>query len=129
LSRILLDTQALLFATISPTSLSDRARQVFADGNTEKLLSYASVWEMSIKLGIGKLKLPEPLGTWLRRLVDNRSLTLVEIGLEHLLAIETLPAHHGDPFDRLIAATCLAEDFALLSNDSAFDTYGVRRVW
>jgi len=110
-------------------SLSARARKILADPTTEKLLSYASVWEMSIKLGIGKLKLTEPLGALLERMVSAGSLSLVEIKLAHLLAIEALPDVHGDPFDRLIAATCLVEGLELLGNDAQFDAYGVRRVW
>lgn len=129
MSVVLVDTQAFIYATMNHAALSPQARQIFADPGSEKLLSYASVWEMSIKLGIHKLTLPEPLGPLLNRLVDVGSLTLVGIELSHLLAIEMLPHHHGDPFDRLIVSTCLAEGLELLSNDAAFDAYGVRRVW
>ncbi len=129
MSRILLDTQAFIYATMNNPALSEKAREILSDSGTEKLLSYASVWEMSIKLGIGKLTLPEPLGPLLDRFVDNESLTLVGINLSHLLATEVLPAQHGDPFDRLIASMCLVEGLEVLSNDVKFDAYGVRRVW
>ncbi len=129
MNRILLDTQPLLYAVMNSPKLSTQARQIYDDPNIEKLLSYASVWEMAIKLGIGKLRLDEPLGLLLKQCAADRRLTLVPLELDHLLAIEHLPSHHGDPFDRLLAAFAFKEDLDMLSSDTTLDFYGVRRVW
>lgn len=126
--RFLLDTHTAIWATEDDPRLSGLLRDLLADPAHELCLSIASVWEMSIKEGLGKLGLkvgvPKTVDTILRHRVR-----LLPIELSHVLAVQHLPPHHGDPFDRLLIAQTKIEGLTLLSRDETFDQYGVTRLW
>ena len=127
--RILLDTHAFLWAAADAPQLSRKARACFVSEKNELLLSVASVWEMAIKTSLGKLRLDLPLDRLVRRGLSQPGVRLQHIELSHALRVRRLPFHHRDPFDRLLAAQALAEGVPLLSRDTAFDAYGVERIW
>jgi PIN domain nuclease of toxin-antitoxin system len=123
--RVLLDTHVFLWAITDDERLPARYRDVYLSESNELVLSMASVWEMLIKCGIGKLALPKPAAGYLsKQLAKNRIQTL-GIQMHHLAELEALPPLHRDPFDRMIAAQAKAERLALLSVDEAFQKYGV----
>jgi len=93
------------------------------------LLSVASVWEIQIKRQLGKLTLRMPLSDILKGQQETNGLLILPITLAHVLELDSLPAHHKDPFDRLIIAQARAEDAILVSGDSIFASYGVKLLW
>jgi PIN domain nuclease of toxin-antitoxin system len=125
----LLDTQAFLYIVADDPRLGATARARFLDPANEFRLSVASAWEMSIKVSLGKLTLPDRPGPWLREQLAENRIVLLPVELDHAARVAELPFHHGDPFDRLLAAQALAEKLPFLSGDSAFDAYGVERIW
>lgn len=128
-SQTLLDTQALLWLFDNNPKLSSAALTIISEPGVELFFSYASAWEISIKHGSGKLKLPDlPKQYLLKHLVLNK-IRFLPISLQSIFLTGSLPYHHRDPFDRLIAAQCLRYDLTLISSDPLFDPYGVRRVW
>ena len=99
------------------------------DSANTKHFSEATLWEVAIKVGVGKLDLNIPLPTLLDRLDRDPAIRRLPVRNAHLLRYAALPLHHRDPFDRMIVAQTLCEDFTLVSNDGLLDAYGVRRLW
>jgi PIN domain nuclease of toxin-antitoxin system len=129
LSATLLDTQALLWLLGANPKLSALASKRMTEPGAELFFSYASAWEIAIKYGNGKLHLSEPPETFLLKHLTLNKIRLLPISIGSIFLAGALPPHHKDPFDRLIAAQCLRHDLTLVSIDTAFDDYGVRRVW
>ncbi len=129
MTTLLLDTQAMLWFFWDDPKLSADARAQLEDANNRKLVSIASCWEVAIKVGLGKLDLGEPSSTFLPREIARNNFELLPISLEHATAVETLPLHHRDPFDRLLLAQAMVDGLQIVGADSAFDQYGVSRVW
>lgn len=127
--RLLLDTHALLWFALNDPSLSGIAMALILDPAHEKLVSPASYWEIAIKISVGKYSLAVPYEDFFRAAIDDNGFRYLHIAPRHTAALTTLPYHHRDPFDRLIAATALVEELTLVSADSAFDAYGVTRLW
>lgn len=95
----------------------------------QRFLSVASAWEMAIKASLGKLTLTKPLGEFLPALLADAGIALLPIEIADVARVAVLSFHHRDPFDRLLVAQALERDLAIVSADSALDSYGVRRVW
>ena len=127
--RCLLDTHVLLWWRLDSPRLSDRARSLMADGSNTLLWSAASSWELAIKLALGRITLSEPLENYLPRVFRESRITPLAIEHSHAWAVATLPAHHRDPFDRMLIAQARLERVALLSADEEFDAYEVDRIW
>jgi PIN domain nuclease of toxin-antitoxin system len=126
--KAILDTHAFLWALAGDARMSRHARDVFA-GSADLFLSMASIWEILIKVQSGKLNLPQPAGPYvLSRLAENRIKTL-PISIDHLLAIERLPRHHRDPFDRMLIAQSMEEDWPIITADPKFKQYPVQVIW
>jgi PIN domain nuclease of toxin-antitoxin system len=126
---LLLDTHALLWFLKGDASLSPAAKAAIEDPTNRKLVSVASCWEIAIKAGSGKLRLGEPAGVLLARELAANCFDLLAISLAHVAAVETLPPHHKDPFDRLLVSQALLEGVGIVSVDTQLDPYGVVRVW
>jgi PIN domain nuclease of toxin-antitoxin system len=126
--RLLIDTQCWLWMHLTPERFSPKARRLLQRRETDVLLSVASVWEIAIKHGLGKLRLPEPLERWLPNRVQTGQTTILPIELAHALRVASLPSLHRDPFDRLIVAQAMVEDLPLLTADSALPDYGITGV-
>jgi PIN domain nuclease of toxin-antitoxin system len=127
--KLLLDTHAFLWFLADDRHLSSKARRRLEDPRNESYLSIASVWEMAIKVGLGKLRLADPLDALLDRGARDNRIALLGITRAHVLAVVALPDVHRDPFDRLLVAQARSEGLALVARDPAFDGYGVRRIW
>ena len=127
--RLQLDTHSFLWFVEGNAQLSPEARRLIEDEDNVKWLSMASVWELAIKISIGKLSLAQPLKEYLAGQMERNGILLLPIALPHVLRIQTLPLHHRDPFDRLIIAQSLTEGMPLISTDTKFDAYGVKRLW
>lgn len=123
--RVLVDTQCWLWMHLRPERLSATARTILAAERTELHLSAASVWEIAIKHGIGKLDLPLPLAEYvLSRLERSRTMVLA-IDHHHALRVASLPPHHRDPFDRIIVAQAQVERLPIVTADRQLEAYDV----
>ena len=125
----LLDTHTFIWFVNNDPALSATARDVLRNPASRPLLSLASVWEMAIKVGLGKLKFTQPIETFIPDQLRRNRIDLLPISFAHAVRGATLPHHHRDPFDRLLVAQALVEDLPVVGRDAAFDAYGVRRVW
>lgn len=128
-SRLLLDTHAFLWLTSDPERLGPSALSALAEPTAELFLSTASVWEISIKVSIGKLELDDAIDRFLDEQLTAARIRVLDVRLAETKRVATLPMRHRDPFDRLLAAQALIEDVPIVSRDVCFDAYGVTRVW
>jgi PIN domain nuclease of toxin-antitoxin system len=126
---LLLDTHTLLWFLRDDPLLSATAKAAIEAPANRKLVSVASCWEISIKAGLGKLKLGEPAAVLLAREIPRNNFDLLDIKLEHATAVEALPLHHKDPFDRLLIVQSKIEGVPVVGADAVFDLYGVPRIW
>jgi PIN domain nuclease of toxin-antitoxin system len=107
-------------------SLSATALSALKDEANELVLSVASVWEMQIKVQLGKLKLSRPLRELVESQLETNDLKILPVELAHVLVLDTLPFHHKDPFDMLLIAQSIQEDLTLVSADPEFPAYSVK---
>lgn len=126
--KILLDTHIFLWMFLTPSRISANVESLLKDANNEIFLSSASSWEISIKYGIGKLKLPDPPEIYVPERMKRANFKSLEITHQHALAVADLPQIHKDPFDRLLIAQANIENFTLLSADSIFGKYTVKLI-
>lgn len=127
--RVLLDTHTLLWFAAGSPKLSVTALDLLEGEHSEAVLSVASLWEIAIKVSVGRLHLGGDYNAAMAVHLQKADAALLPISLSHCAVVAGLPYHHRDPFDRLIAAQALAERIPLLSADTAFDAYGVERIW
>jgi PIN domain nuclease of toxin-antitoxin system len=126
---LLLDACAVLWFFQDDPQLSPRAKALIEDPANRKLVSIATCWEIAIKVGIGKLNLGEPAASFLSREITWNNFEILPISLQHATAVESLPLHHRDPFDRLLIVQAQIERLPIVSADALFDAYGVTRLW
>ena len=127
--RLLLDTHALLWWWREENRLSPRARRLIADEGNEILVSAASAWEISTKVRLGKLLVAIDLVRDFSDYLSRDGFFALPITAEHGLRAGLLPGPHKDPFDRMLVAQSQMEAIPIVSNEKAFDSYGVRRIW
>lgn len=127
--RLLLDTHVFLWWIEGAPELSKRAQQAIANPKNECLLSLASCWELAIKLSLGKLRLATPIERLIPQQLAANGFRQMEIEFRHVARVATMPFHHRDPFDRLLAAQALEEGLAIVSADAVFQRYGVKKIW
>ncbi|NOZ51012.1 MAG: type II toxin-antitoxin system VapC family toxin [Chloroflexi bacterium] len=127
--KLLLDTHAFIWWDSDPAKLPTQVLALCQDRANIVLLSVASAWEMQIKLQLGKLRLNLPLAEVIESQQQSNNIELLPITLTHVLALQDLPAHHRDPFDRLLIAQANAEDATLVSGDPIFAKYPVKLLW
>src|SRR4051794_40633258 len=127
--RLLLDTHALLWFIIGDSKLSTTARVAIEDPRNEKLVSAGSIWEIAVKVSLGKLTLAEPFGVIIPRELGRNGFVILPITTAHADRISTMPFHHRDPFDRLLIAQAQQEALTVVGLDPQFDAYGVKRIW
>lgn len=127
--NVLLDTQAFLWFLLDDSRLSENARESIVSTDGLIFVSPASLWEIAIKISIGKYTLPEPFTSFWERQMQINDFTFLPISVAQTAWIVELPFHHRDPFDRLIIAQALVEEIPLVSSDSIFNRYGVERIW
>jgi len=123
--RLLLDTHAFIWWVSEAANLGQRARDAIHDTANEILFSVASLWELTIKRGNGKLDFPFDVET----VVADEGFRVLPISYRHLGALETLPRLHRDPFDRMLIAQAIADDLVLATRDARLGAYGVAILW
>ena len=123
--RLLLDTHAALWFLSGDDRLGEGAIRQLTDDTNRVLLSAAVVWEVAIKRSLGKLTAPDEYLS----LLLGAGVQALPVSIDHAAAVERLPWHHRDPFDRLLVAQASVEGAALVSRDEAFRAYGVTLVW
>jgi PIN domain nuclease of toxin-antitoxin system len=127
--RLLLDTHAFIWWIEDDARLSSAARVVLQDRANGVFVSIASIWEIAIKVGVGRLRMPTDLRAFLADQVARTGFSVLPIAFDHVVAVHALPQHHRDPFDRLLIAQCRQEDLSLVSRDGKFARYNVELVW
>jgi PIN domain nuclease of toxin-antitoxin system len=126
--KLLLDTHALLWFQAGDRRLSRAARRAIEADDAELVLSAASVWEMAIKASLGRLRLPATVAGYIAERIAGGVRVLPVTG-GHAARVETLPWHHRDPFDRLLAAQALDQAWPLVTRDRVFRKYDVDVIW
>jgi PIN domain nuclease of toxin-antitoxin system len=127
--RLLLDTHTFIWYVTDNPRLSAHVKLLIEDENNEKLVSIASIWEMAIKHSIGRLNFSLPFIEFVEQQLTVSNIGLLEINLQHIEVVASLPLHHRDPFDRLIIAQSMAQQIPILSVDAIFDAYAIARLW
>lgn len=127
--KVLLDTHAFIWSADSPHLLSSDAQSAIANLSNEIYLSSVSAWEIQIKVQIGKLRLTYPLKDTIENWQRTNNLHILDVQLSHIYALDALPFHHKDPFDRLLIAQAQAEVMSIVSEDNVFANYGVNPIW
>jgi PIN domain nuclease of toxin-antitoxin system len=123
--KVLLDTHVFLWAISGDRRLSRAHREIYSSATSELYLSVVSVWEILIKVALGKLPLPAPVAAYISSQMESNRVSSLPIRLPHLIEIETLPPVHRDPFDRMLVAQARAEDIPILTSDPAIRKYNV----
>jgi PIN domain nuclease of toxin-antitoxin system len=128
--RVLLDTHAFLWwASERGARLSDRARDLLSDGTTDVAISIASVWEIAIKVGGGRMVLPDAVERYVPDRLRHHGFELMSIELQHAFRAGALPPIHRDPFDRMLVAQAQIEELPILTADPAISRYNVETIW
>jgi PIN domain nuclease of toxin-antitoxin system len=127
--NLLLDTQALLWFVLDDSRLSEKAQKSIAATGAMVFVSPASLWEIAIKISLGKYALPLPFATFWDDQLRTNDFVLLPISVAHMARVADLPYHHRDPFDRLIIAQSLVENVPIVSSDELFARYGIERIW
>jgi PIN domain nuclease of toxin-antitoxin system len=127
--RLLLDTHTLIWAVDDQSQVSAPAMAAMSAVANDRLVSAATIWEIAIKVGLGKLSLSLPYRQWVEKVVADLVLTVLPVTVEYAERQIALPMHHRDPFDRLLIAQALVEGVPIVCADPAFDPYGVTRIW
>jgi PIN domain nuclease of toxin-antitoxin system len=124
---ILLDTHAFLWWCEDAPQLSKKARRSISEEDC--YVSIATLWEIAIKVSLGKLRLPSSFSRYVPEQMSANGFLSLDIGFRHVAGSAALPWRHRDPFDRLLISQAIEEDMAVVSRDEAFSAYGVRRIW
>jgi PIN domain nuclease of toxin-antitoxin system len=127
--RTLLDTECWLWWHFAPARLGAAAMALFEERRAPLLFSAASSWEIAIKVALGKLELPSAPDRFVPEQLAEDGIDALPIEHAHALRIARLPAHHSDPFDRLLVAQAQLERCALLTADPQLAAYDVDTVW
>ncbi|MEQ1643253.1 MAG: type II toxin-antitoxin system VapC family toxin [Pyrinomonadaceae bacterium] len=127
--KLLLDTHTLLWFIGGETELSQAARTLIEDPENKKFVSIVSIWEIAIKVSIGKISLATAFDSLFPHQLDINGFELLPVLIEHTSLVTNLPFHHRDPFDRLLIAQATSESMSLVSIDDHLDSYGVNRLW
>ena len=129
MTDLLLDTHTFLWFVADDPRLSQTAAELIEDSDTTKHLSLASVWEIAIKSQLGKLRLGTTYDAFVQEAIVQRDVQLTEIRIGHLSQYAALPLHHRDPFDRLVIAQAMTEQFAIVTRDPNYKAYDVEVFW
>ena len=127
--KLLLDAHALIWAVDDPSRLGTQAAAALRDPNNDLLVSAGTIWELAIKVGLGKLTLSLPYRQWMTKAITDLGAAVLPITIEYADTQASLPNHHRDPFDRLLVAQAQVENVPIVSSDVVFDDYGVTRLW
>ena len=127
--NLLVDTHILLWWEWRSPDLPEVARAALMDTNNRFFVSAATIWEIAIKSGLGKLSLSMPYRQWMNAAVNDLGATVLPITIDYADAQAALPPHHRDPFDRILIAQAKLENVSVVTGDTVFERYGVARIW
>lgn len=127
--NLLLDTHAFLWFIEGSDELSGRAKGLIENQGNDRYLSVGSLWEMAIKVSIGKLDVPLPFTRLVREHVRGNAISILGLRAPHLDMQRSLPFHHRDPFDRMIIAQAKVEEMDVVGRDEKFEPYEVGLLW
>jgi PIN domain nuclease of toxin-antitoxin system len=126
---LVLDTHSFLWFVSGDERLPLRCREAIGGDGVRVFVSAAVAWEIGIKHALGKLPGAASIANDMPRAIEENGFAPLDITVAHAQRAGALPPHHNDPFDRMLVAQALAEDLVLVSNETIFDRYGVRRLW
>ena len=124
--NLLLDTHIFIWVASKPDNVTEQVQRVVQDPGNRLFLSVASVWEMQIKVQLGRLTLPLPIKELVAVQQALNDIQILPLLLHHVWALETMPRYHKDPFDRILIAQTIAEKWALITTDHVFSQYPVQ---
>jgi PIN domain nuclease of toxin-antitoxin system len=127
--KLLLDTHTFMWWDSEPDHIPKNTLILLQNPQNELLISLVSLWEMQIKIQLGKLTLRTDLEIILKTQKDKNDISIMSIKLPHIIELRNLPLHHKDPFDRLLIAQCRSENATLISRDSVFQAYDCSVFW
>ena len=127
--QLLVDTHAFLWWLAGNEKLSTAARDAIGNPDNTVLVSAASAWEITTKHRLGKLPGADEVAGNVMATIENHGFQPLAITVSHAERAGRLPGPHKDPFDRMLVAQSLAHDLPLVSIESLFDGFGVRRIW
>ena len=128
MSENLLDTHTFIWFINGDRELSSKAKALIEADDSLNFISIASIWEIAIKINLGKLQLNTPFEE-INRQIENNGFHWLPITFEHPLQLSKLPFHHRDPFDRMIIAQSTVNRLTVISKDGNFKDYGVKLIW
>jgi PIN domain nuclease of toxin-antitoxin system len=127
--RVLVDTHVFIWALLHDHRLSAKAKHILRANEHQLVFSLVSLWEIAVKIGVGKLTTIGSSVAYIRAEMDAYGMELLPVRYEHILQLEQLPRHHGDPFDRLLVAQALTEAIPILSADEKLREYPAKLIW
>ncbi|PZO44173.1 MAG: PIN domain nuclease [Pseudanabaena frigida] len=127
--KLLLDTHTFMWWHSEPEYIPKNTLTLLQDPDHEVILSVVSLWEMQIKIQLGKLTLRDDLELMLKIQQERNNISLISVTLPHILELKNLPLHHKDPFDRMLIAQSKVENATLISRDSVFKSYQCSLIW
>ncbi|MFY7933479.1 MAG: type II toxin-antitoxin system VapC family toxin [Microcystis aeruginosa] len=127
--NILLDSHTLIWFSQNSPQLSSSAIEILEDRNNLLFLSLVSVWEIQIKVQLGKLNLDISLSEIVKDQTKINDVQILPMKLSHIWTLDTLPYYHKDPFDRLLISQAITDNLIILGVDSVFDAYPVQKIW
>jgi PIN domain nuclease of toxin-antitoxin system len=129
MSNFLLDTHAFIWWIEDNVQLTKTVIKTISDPSNTIYVSAASIWEISIKIKIGKLKIEGYSEKFLKNQLIDNSFTFLPISLTHSYKVHELPLHHKDPFDQMLISQAISEKCPIITRDSLFDKYEVKTIW
>ena len=127
--NLLLDSHAFVWMHEQPHKLSVKVASEILNPANQIYLSAASVWELQIKIALGKFKFNDTFTNVIAEELQTNGLQILPVNLSHALYLENLPLHHKDPFDRLLISQAIVENMILVSADPKFSDYPVSLLW
>ena len=127
--RVLVDSHAVLWATLDDDRLPPAVRGLIGDVRTRVVVSVATTWELMVKALAGRLRLPQPPEEYFRGLIEDFDYEILPIHQRHVDSLPELPDIHGDPFNRMLVAQAIVEDLEIVTGDEAIRQYPVRTIW
>lgn len=124
----LLDTHTLIWFLNGDSAMSANARKLIEHKNAKNFVSIVSIWEIAIKISLGKLNIHVPMEQ-LPVQINNNGFELLPVAFEDTIMISKLPFHHRDPFDRLLIVQSITNKLSLISKDPQFSQYGIKTLW
>jgi len=125
---LLLDTHTLVWFLNGDEKLSQKVRECIEDLNNTKIVSIASIWEISIKISLDKIRFPKGFKHFLK-LVEDNGFEILPISFEHTMMVATLEFIHRDPFDRILIAQCKCDNLTFATKDDNIKRYNIQTIW